>query len=246
MQVLNPWNKRYLRRTKISFAIAALTLLCFSSAFSQRQVGLNNPNYDDRLISYGFLIGIHTTAYQLKYSDEFVSRSLDSVYSISPKWSAGFSLGFIVNMRLSDFLDLRLLPKVAFYEHTLEYQLLDQPIVEEMVETTVVEFPLLLKYKSERRGNTRMYFVGGLKPGIEASGKNDVETVGDDNLSVKDFNLSVDVGFGFDIYYPLFKFSPELRFSRGIHNMLGSESNQFSAGISRLNTNTVTLYLLFQ
>lgn len=245
MQAFNIWHKLYIHRRKV-ILLTAIAFFFSSDAFSQRQVAMNNPNYDDRFLSYGFLIGIHTSAYQLKYSDEFVDRSLDSVYSITPKWSAGFSLGFIVNMRVSDLLDLRATPKVAFYEHSLEYQRLDEPIIEELVETTIVELPILLKFKSERRGNTRMYFVGGIKPGFEASGKNDVESIGDDNLMVKEFNTSLDVGFGLDIYYPLFKFSPEVRFSKGITNILGSENNEFSAGIDRLNTNTVTLYLLFQ
>lgn len=245
MQAFNFWRKFYIHRKKIALS-ACIMLMLSSAAWSQRQVGINNPNYDDRFISYGFLIGLHTSAYQLKYSDDFVSRSLDSVYSITPRWSGGFSLGFIVNMKVADFLDLRLLPTVAFYEHSLEYQRLDLPVIDELVETTVVELPILLKYKSERRGNVRMYFVGGIKPGFEASGKNDVESAGDDNLDIKEFNLSLDAGFGLDLYYPLFKFSPEIRFSRGIHNMLGAGENKFSAGIDRLNTNTITLYFLFQ
>ena len=48
-----------------------------------------------------------------------------------------------------------------------------------------------------------MYFVGGLKPGFEASGKNDIEEGSDDTLPINEFNLSFDVGFGLDIYYPL-------------------------------------------
>jgi hypothetical protein len=44
----------------------------------------------------------------------------------------------------------------------------------------------------------------------------------------------------------LFKFSPELRFSKGIGNMLGDGGNDFTQGIQSLNTNTITLYLLFQ
>lgn len=245
MQAFNIWHKFDLHWRKVVLVVA-IVLFFSSGVFSQRQVGVNNPNYDDRFISYGFLIGIHTSAYQLKYSEEFTTRSLDSLYSVSPRWSAGFSLGFIVNMRLAELVDLRATPKVAFYEHALEYQRLDDPIIEELVETTVVELPILLKLKSERRGNVRMYLVGGVKPGFEASGKNDVESLGDDNLTVKEFNLSLDAGFGLDLYYPLFKFSPEIRFSRGITNMLGSENNEFSAGINRLNTNTVTLYFLFQ
>ena len=244
MHTTHFWSKLNIHRSKVVLSLLLLSVgFC---AHAQRNVNMNNPNYDNRFLSYGFLIGLHTTSYQLKYSDAFVSRDLDNIYTISPKWSPGFSLGFIVNMKLADFLDLRLLPKVAFYEHELEYQFLDDTQdFNEIVETTVVEFPLVLKYKSERRGNHRMYMVGGIKPGYEASGKNDLEG-SDDNLPINEFNISAEFGFGLDIYYPLFKFSPELRFSKGISNMLGSDINPLSEGIDRLNTNTVTLYLLFQ
>ena len=246
MYTTHIWGKFNLCRSKVALIIF-VTVLPLFNCLGQRQVGVNNPNNDNRFISYGFLIGLHTTTYQLKYSDQFTSRELDNIYSISPKWSPGFSLGFIVNLKLADFLDFRVLPKVAFYEHELEYRFLDDtPTKQELVETTVVEFPIVFKYKSERRGNNRMYFVGGVKPGFEASGNNDLEAVGDDNLPINEFNFSAELGFGLDIYYPLFKFSPEIRFSKGLANMLGSDVNELSAGIDRLSTNTVTLYLLFQ
>lgn len=218
-------------------------LLMSSLGYGQRQVGMNNPNYDDRFLSYGFLIGLHTTSYQMKYSDEFLN--IDSLHSIQPRSSPGFSLGFIVNLRVAEFLDLRLLPKVAFYENEIDYFFTDDPKITQLIESTVVEFPIMLKYKSVRRGNLGMYLIGGVKPGIEASAKNVAENE-DDVISIQKTNLSLDFGVGFDLYYPLFKFSPELRFSKGIRNMVGNGSNDFSKGIQSLNTNTITLYLLFQ
>ncbi|MEP2773440.1 MAG: porin family protein [Fulvivirga sp.] len=245
MQTTNFWHKLNIHWSKI--AVTGLIILLGSThALSQRRIEQNNPNYDNRFLSYGFLLGVHTSSYQIKYSDRFTSPELDDLYAINPEWSAGFTLGFIVNLNLADFLDFRLLPQVSFYEHLLVYERLDNPNINELVETTVVEFPLLLKYKSERRGNFRMYFVGGVKPGLEASGKNDIDEISDKNIDIKAVNVSADVGFGLDIYYPLFKFSPEIRFSKGITNMLGSEDNFFGEGIDRLNTNTITLYLLFQ
>lgn len=242
MQTTHFRNKLYIHRRKIATVIFSLCVVF--TARAQRNVEINNPNYDSRFLSYGFLIGLHTSAYQLKYSDDFLSRDLADTYSISPKWSNGFSLGFIVNMNMSEFLDVRLLPKVAFYEHAVEFRRFSEPTETQLVETTVVELPLMFKYKSERRGNTRMYLVGGLKPGIEASGKNELE--GNTNiLPIKDTNLSMDLGFGIDLYFPLFKFSPEIRFSKGVTNMLGG-SNDVSKGIDRLNTNTVNIYFLFQ
>jgi len=245
MQFANVWNKLYLRRYKV-IAIAVLMLCALQiQAQKTRWVEKNNPNYDNRKLTYGFLIGIHSSIYQIKYSDKFVTPALDTVSAVLPSWSSGFSLGFIVNYRLTEFLDLRLTPEVAFYENKVRYQFTNDPPVDETVENTIVEFPILLKYKSERRGNIRMYMVGGVKPGIEASGEKNVDQT-KPTLEIKETHLNLEAGFGFDLYYPLFKFSPEIRFSRGLLNMLGNTTNEFGQPLQRVNTNTITLYLLFQ
>jgi Outer membrane protein beta-barrel domain len=160
-------------------------------------------------------------------------------------FSPGFSLGFLVNLRLYDELDLRLMPKAGFYDHKLIYQYTNDKYQEQLVETTFMEFPILIKYKSTRRGNVRMYMVGGIVPAFELSGKNDVET-STTNLSVRKSNLSLDAGVGFDFYFPLFKFSQEIRFSRGVANMLGPDPSVFKEPLSRINTNTVSVYFIFQ
>ena len=245
MQFANVWNKLYLHRYKV-IAVAVLMLGALQGeAQKTRWVEKNNPNYDNRKLTYGFLIGIHSSIFQIKYSDKFVTPALDTVSAVLPSWSSGFSLGFIVNYRLTEFLDLRLTPEVAFYEYKIRYQFTNDPPIDETVENTVVEFPLLLKYKSERRGNIRMYMVGGVKPGIEASGKKNVDQT-KPTLEIKEAHLNLEAGFGFDLYYPLFKFSPEIRFSRGMLNMLGNTTNEFGQPLQRVNTNTITVYLLFQ
>lgn len=243
MQVTYIWNKFYLHRYKIVFLFALLVCALTSEAQQKRWVQRNNPNYDNKKLTYGFLIGLHTSIYQLNYSDVFVSQQFDTLFSVNSSWTSGFSLGFIVNYRLSEFVDLRLTPEVAFYEQKVRYQFTDETFEDALVESTMVEFPILLKYKSERRGNIRMYMIGGLKPGIEASGKNDKTQA---ELEVKSMNLSLEAGFGFDLYYPLFKFSPELRFSRGIVDVLGNRNNAFGQPLQRMNTNTITVYFLFQ
>jgi hypothetical protein len=241
MQTLNIWNKLYIHRTKV---ILALLLSVYSTTHAQNFLWArkNNPFYDEkRKITYGFLIGLHTTAYQIKYSDEFVGDP--DLHSIVPEWKPGFSLGFLVNYRAHEFVDLRITPKVAFYEHALTYRYIGDPSKQQLIETTMVELPMLVKYKSMRRGNIRMYVIGGIKPGIEASDKR--ENISD-ALEVKAFNLNMETGIGFDLYFPLFKFSPEIRFSRGLLNHLGDSQNDFSKSISRINTNTITFYMVFQ
>jgi hypothetical protein len=241
------WNKFNLHGTKVIVCLLVMMCCALSSAAQyQKWAKRNNPNYDQRKITYGFLIALHTTAYQVKYSDKFVTTSFDTVYAVQPQWSPGFVLGLIVNYRLADFLDLRLTPQVAFYEHRLQYLYTDNtPMDEQIVETTVVEFPLLLKYKSERRGNIRMYMIGGIKPGFEASGKKEIDNTVS-SLEVKNLSTNLDIGFGFDLYYPLFKFSPEIRFSRGLTNLLDNTTNKYGQPLKSVNTNTITVYFLFQ
>lgn len=205
----------------------------------------NNPRYDQRKISYGFMIGLHTSGYQVNYANQFVTQSFDTVHSVMAPFSPGFSLGFLVNLRLYDELDLRMMPKAGFYDHKLIYQYTNGEYQEQLIETTLMEFPLLLKYKSTRRGNVRMYMIGGVTPAFELSGKNDVVS-NTTNLSVNKSNLSLDAGVGFDFYFPLFKFSQEIRFSRGITNMLGPDPSVFKDPLSRLNTNTISVYFIFQ
>ena len=244
MQATNIWNKLYIHRAKIIL----LGIICMAGSLqaqSYRWARRNNPNYDERKLTYGFLIGLHTTTYNIEYSDLFVTPDMDTIHSVVPEWRPGFSLGFIVNYRLHEFLDVRLTPEVAFYEHKLRYNFTDGTFVEGFVETTMVEFPVLLKYKSMRRGNVRMYMIGGFKPGIEASGKKEIENT-TTQLEVKNLTLNLEGGLGFDLYFPLFKFSPEIRFSRGMTDLLDNTENKYGKPLRRVATNTITVYLLFQ
>lgn len=240
------WNKLIVFSYKVAFVSLTLAMIP-GSAEAQlfRWARQHNPSYDDRKISYGFSIGLHTSSYQVKYSNKFVTPKYDTVHSVVPQFLPGFSLGFLVNYRITEFLDLRLMPKAGFYSHKLTYYFTNAPAQTQLVETTLVEMPLLLKYKSVRRGNVRMYMVGGITPAFEASGKNDIgnSTAG---LSIQKHNVSLDMGMGFDFYFPFFKFSQEIRFSRGISNMLGSQHTIYQDPISRLNTNTISVYFIFQ
>ena len=247
MQNTHVWHQLNLHRNKVILVLALVCCVIQSEAQQKtRWVRKNNPNYDARKLTYGFLIGLHTTTFQLNYSDQFVSRpDLDTLHSVTPDWSPGFSLGFIVNYRIADFFDIRLTPEVAFYENKVRYQNTNGTFQDQLVETTMVELPILLKYKSERRDNVRMYMIGGIKPGIDASGKKKLDqTI--ESLEVKGTNLSLEAGLGFDLYFPLFKFSPELRYSRGLINILNNATNIYGVPLQRVNTNTITLYFLFQ
>jgi hypothetical protein len=215
-------------------------------AQQKRWVHINNANYDSKTVTFGLALGLHSNAFRINYASAFATHQFDTLYSVAARWSPGFSMGGLVNLKIAGFFDLRCTPQFSFYDYRLDYLFTDRtPARNEVVERVLVELPLLLKYKSERRGNIRMYMIGGVKPGIEASGLRDVERVRV-GLETKEWNLTADFGFGFDLYYPLFKFSPEIRFSKGVVNVLDNTTNAYGQPLERLTTNTVHVYFIFQ
>src|SRR5688572_5489716 len=79
----------------------------------------NSPKYDDRILHYGFSIGIGTSGYKAKLSQNFLN---DTISSVRPVFSTAFTLGFVVSLRMAEHFDLRLLPTVGFYERKVDYK----------------------------------------------------------------------------------------------------------------------------
>jgi hypothetical protein len=246
MHTLNVRNKLNLYRKKIGIVFFALFLLCIGQfSYAQRSLDINLPDYEKRRIQYGFFFGIHSSSFRLKYSEEFTSSSMANVHSIVPMNNGGLSIGFHGNVHLFQFLDFRVMPKFAYYEQSIVYNYLGRQSHTEVVEAWHAELPLLFKYKSERRKNSRMYVLAGIAPSFEATGKQDVES-STPRLLTNRYNVALEYGRGLDVFFPLFKFSPELRFSHGLVNMLSSNPNEFSRGIDRLTTHSVSFYILFE
>lgn len=219
-----------------------------SSLKRSKRKHLNHP------IHYGFFIGGHSSRFITNFSDIYANGGLASsnalLYptNISPKSSFGFSLGFVVNIKMADFWDLRILPTAAFYERSIDYTIQENVlgttlVTTQVLESTMAELPILIKYKSQLRGITGMHLVAGIKPGISVTAQKEEE---EGTLRATGFDLAVEYGIGFDTFFKFFKFSPEIRFSHGIINNAQSDNNVFAQSLNRLTTNSISLYLHFE
>jgi hypothetical protein len=261
MQSTYIWNSLNLHWRKVGFTL--LFTLIFFNSFSQKP--LSEAGQDDRLLSYGFFLAGHTNTYRLKYSEAFMDPSLidpglpssRNIHSIQPVFSGGFSLGFLTTLRLHDQLNLMFTPKVGFYEYRtiVNYYAEGEPVgpdgfvrteqAHQVSEATMVEFPLLLKYKSMRFNNTRMYFIGGANAQFRTKGQDEAN---EDTLVILGNDLALEMGMGFDIYFEYFKFSPAIRFSHGLRNLYKASHTdpRFAHSISDIRMKTITIYLNFQ
>jgi len=244
MQAPHIWHKYHIHRHKVIALVILLVLALPTRA--QNNPTDHLPDYDDHKLHYGFLIGLHSSKFRIQYDDSYATPQFDTLHSVVPGNLAGFKLGFVVNFHLLQYLDFRVLPTVAFYENDLTYRFTNLTTQRHVKDATIVEIPLLLKYKSQRRGNYAMYLIGGIKPSFEAVGRGQRED-SSDKLDLVRNQMSIEIGAGFDMYFPLFKFSPEIRYSYGLKNMLDKSSiSQFNAPLKKLTTHNITFYITFE
>jgi hypothetical protein len=267
MQTTHLRHQLHLRWTKIVF-LALIGLGLGGNAKGQGFFGLTNfSGSDDKLTSYGFFLGTHTASYQLKYSPEFLNpanTANNAIHSIFPKYTPGFSLGFIGILRFHDQVNLIFTPKIGFYEYKVDVNYFDGASAttpgnangntqtslgyrtEELVnEATQVELPLVFKYRSMRFNNTRMYFIGG---GSYLFNTKSQEEINLDPIVTAGRDFTVEAGMGFEIYFKYFKFAPEIRFSHGLNNLYLADKNspEIQDAISSLRRKGISILLNFQ
>ena len=214
------------------FVLLTVFISINTSIYSQ-STRINLSAYDDVNIHFGFLLGTHSTYYRLYYSQQFLNSNFNNLHSIHSKSMPGFKLGFVSDFNLIYPFDLRTLLQVSFSEYRLDYYNVDGTIFSNIRPAVFLESPILFKYKSKRRKNHRMFLIAGIKPSLEIGAKNKDEA-GEDLLDMKSFDVSLELGFGSDFFFQLFKFSPEIRYSRGLRNMLnGKNSNQYNIPLDK-------------
>ncbi|MCL2167560.1 MAG: PorT family protein [Lentimicrobiaceae bacterium] len=229
----------------------AISLLFYSNLFAQVfRFGVPNlEDYDMGRFHYGFSLGIDIVDVNLKTKTDYEHPNISlpdfEVKKIYSKPMPAFSVGILVNMRMGRFFDLRFIPNFSIaHDIDLYYQfaqtILDpnsknndfNDLILRKIECHYINFPLLIKFKSSRMHNVRIFALTGGQVGINMmSAKNNKIPVFDpDGVLVeilpilKPYDVQVQGGFGFDFYTTYFKFSAEFKISYGVINMLQNES----------------------
>ena len=239
MHPIDIWNQFDISRQKVGLVLLLVFWGYTATAQRTPNNAINLQNYEKaHTLRYGFQLGTYNSLVTLN------TRLADtSITHIGAKHSPGFLLGFILNVNFKDELwSLRFLPNISFYERQIEYQYSNGDNDLQVIDMAMIEVPMVFKYKSLRRKNHRVYMMGGLSFNLQAGGtKGDPRT-----LNLLRQNVEATYGFGFDIYNHYFKFSPELRFSHGLNNILASANNEFNANLNSVYTHRVALIFNFE
>jgi len=199
-------------------------LLVNISLFGQKQKPKNESWYDEKLLHFGFSLGFNAMDFNITPSQSFLES--DSLYPEVSTLNPGINIQIVTDVRPGKYFDVRFLPGVSFGQRVISYYrnrvLYDTP---QRLESSFLEFPLLLKYKGDRLNNVRPYVIGGLNYRYDLAGKREFDEERTVYIRLKRPDLYYEVGAGLDFYLTYFKLSVELKMSTGIRDVLVKEAD---------------------
>ncbi len=180
----------------------------------------------------------------------------DSVLIAEPGSSGGIALGLHGTLKLSKRFQLRFNPQLVlggarYFSYTITHPLVGEPLTQtKTMPTTMWNFPLQLKFNSDRIGNFRTYLLFG--------GKYDINVISNDGnqnnsfnndwlLKLKKDDFGLEIGVGFNFFLEYFTLTPEIKFGYGITNVLDRDPNlKYSSVFDKLQSRILMFSLHFE
>lgn len=218
--------------------------------FSQKKKVENLPGFDHKIIHFGFTLGVNSSDFVLKHN---LAR-VDSLLSLQGQKQSGFNLGIVSDLHMSPLLNLRFIPALSFAQRNLEYIFLnrrgERELIVKAVESTFIEFPLNVKYRSERLNNFAAYMLGGFKYSLDLASQAHVDNSSnppqDIVIKLKKNSYAYEAGFGMDFFLHYFKFSTEIKLSMGLNDVFINDQTIFARPIESLRSKIILVSFTFE
>jgi len=204
---------------------------------------------DYNLLRWGYFLGFNSYDFNFDYNqdlrDIFVQRNF------------GFNVGLIGNLRINNFIDLRLEPGLLITTRNLFYNsqyfqgtsFSDSDLTRE-VKSTYIHIPLLVKFSTKRINNFKPFVIGGISTALNlSSNENNPDDNSNGQFRTTKNSLFYEIGFGIDLYFYNFKFTPSIRGLFGIKDELVRDEDPNSAwtsNITSMKTRGVFVNFTFQ
>ncbi|MCH2022942.1 MAG: PorT family protein [Saprospiraceae bacterium] len=231
-----------------SCKVILIVLFCFLTTLeSYGQKG--SFNYDNKFSKkdyyFGITLGFNTSRYRIEKHELLINN--DSIMAVNALYGPGFNLGIVANIKLGRFFDFRfLLPTLSFADRRVQYNMTDNSVIEKKIESVFLEFPVHFRYKSKPYKDFRVFVVSGIRYSIDLA-SNSRSRKADDLLKLTQHDLAIEFGLGFQVFFPYFILSPEIKFSYGVLDLHARDENlSFSSTIDKLFSRGFAISLHFE
>lgn len=205
--------------TVLKRSVALIILLLPLTMAAQKQKPKNSSTYDDKQLHFGFSMGINTMDFNIKTSS--LAFATDSLFPEVTALKPGINIQVVIDYRPAKYFDLRFLPGVSFGQRNVDFYRNGTLVNDgQKLESSFLEFPLILKTKGARLNNTRPYLMGGLNFRYDLAGKKEYDDEKPVYLRLHRADLYYEIGTGIDFYLPFFKLTVEAKMCNGLRDVL--------------------------
>lgn len=222
----------------IKKGLVAITFLLLTLSMKAQ---FNVHELGKKSIYFGIAMGVNMADFRI-YRNPLVQQN-DSVRYFKSSFGPGFNLGIIANYQFHKYFDLRFIPTLSFSDKSIKYEDLNRSIITKTISSIYLDFPLMLRFKSQPIKDFRIYVIAGGRYDFDLA-SNVKARKAEDLVKVGRNDFAIEYGIGIMIYFPYFILSPELKESHGIINILSPTPGLiYSRTIQRMYSHTFTLTL---
>lgn len=221
--------------SRFLFVILILPLGVFGQRFKQERY----KNFDKRLFHFGFMLGFNSSDFTL-YPVQNAYEQF-KILNVQNDAQPGGQLGILTTMRLgTPMIRLRFIPTISFLERSIKYKFEDTTqlgyrIEDERVNSTNLDFPLMLQFRTKRLNNFAAYCLIGGQYSIDLQSQQDAsQNYIDPYIKIKRYDWQGQIGGGLEFFAPYFKFGVELKFTHGFSNVFIKDNTYIAAPIQSL------------
>ena len=229
--------------------LVGLALLTSMGPLAAQQGRKNLAAFDTKKYHFGFALSGNRSDFNMALTPDYSFS--DSLHAIINQPQAGFDLALVASWDATKNFHVRFLPGLSFQDRALEYRFEkdgEPDLKVRRTESVYLNFPLLLKLRTDRVGNFAAYaLVGGkFSKDMQSQEETNQQLASDFILRLESGNSSIDLGAGVDIFLPFFKFSVEGKFELGSRNIMIQDDSRYSAPLQSLKTRSFILSLCFE
>ena len=231
-------------------------------AEAQERTVENRPYCDLRPVHFGVIVGTHFQGLEFEnagastYTDADGNLQESLVTCEQNTWDSGFHVGVLGEVRMTDYLALRIAPVLYFGNRHITFTNLkaldakgNYQQERQDMKSVYITSSFDVIYAAKRFNNHRPYIMAGLAPSLNLA------TKANDYIQLNKTDIFFEAGLGCDLYLPFFKLRPELKFMYSLGNSLNKNHAKalkdknmlpYANSVTSANSNMIALTFYFE
>jgi len=232
--------------------ILMLYILLSTIVFAQKEKPLNYHKFDNRVVHFGFMLGINSSSYSMYQKlNNYQQYKLMSM-TVEPQ--PGAQLGVLSTIKLgTPMVRMRLITSISFHERLIRQTFVDNKdslsisINEERIQGTTIDIPIMFQFRTLRLNNFTAYWLFGAKYSYDLQSQAEkTQSFDDPFIKMKEHDFLGEIGIGIEFFAPYFKCGLEIKYSHSFINGLIQDETPVSLPIDKLYNRSWRFSIIFE